>query len=248
MPTYDFGQLTGMDFEEIVAALFHSKFQIELGRFRLTGPDGLKLRCATDADRQVLVRSRHPRSVITDEALLVSLRSKDIPALRAFGPKRCTVFISRHLLPPQEQATRDELQTLLAATPDLVSGADIDLMLGETARHREESVQAPPGQHTNLRSRRDSSLRVKGLDVDSLRRNLRTYVQSANYQRAVDILKNGNIIVLSGRRVGVGKTALANLLMYVYMGEGLEPVVLDGRAGQGRRAPELGHTAGLLPE
>jgi KaiC/GvpD/RAD55 family RecA-like ATPase len=57
--------------------------------------------------------------------------------------------------------------------------------------------------------------------VTCIRRNVR----SDAYPNALEILDRNRVVIISGAP-GVGKTTLANMLLYVHLERGWEPVVI----------------------
>lgn len=70
--------------------------------------------------------------------------------------------------------------------------------------------------------------------VERVRRRLPLYVQSAAYTKAVEILAREHVVVISGVP-GIGKTTLADLLLFAHLEQGYEPVVIKSEIAEAKR-------------
>ena len=71
-------------------------------------------------------------------------------------------------------------------------------------------------------------------EVDRIRRKLPLFVQNDAFPRAVDLLAQTRIAVISGMP-GIGKTTLAEMLLYAHLEQGYEPVVIQTEINEGKR-------------
>jgi hypothetical protein len=71
-------------------------------------------------------------------------------------------------------------------------------------------------------------------EVDRIRKKLPIFVQSRAYPRARQILDEQRVVILSGVP-GIGKTTLAEMLMFAHLDDGYEPVVIQTDVTEGKR-------------
>ena len=71
-------------------------------------------------------------------------------------------------------------------------------------------------------------------DVERVCRAIPLYVQNSSYARALDILDRQKFVIISGVP-GIGKTTLADLLLFTHLEKAFEPVVIQSDIADGRR-------------
>ena len=69
--------------------------------------------------------------------------------------------------------------------------------------------------------------------MDKIRKKLPLYVQNDRYLAAMSILNKTHVLVISGEP-GIGKTTLAEMLVYSYLSNGYAPVVIQSALREGR--------------
>jgi conflict system STAND superfamily ATPase len=70
--------------------------------------------------------------------------------------------------------------------------------------------------------------------VDRVRRKLPLFVQNAAFPRAMQLLDDTRIVVISGVP-GIGKTTLAEMLLYAHLEQGYEPVVIQAEIAEAKK-------------
>jgi hypothetical protein len=71
-------------------------------------------------------------------------------------------------------------------------------------------------------------------DVDRVTRSIPRYVQTSNYTRALKILEAHKFIIISGVP-GIGKTTLADMLLFAYLELSYEPIVIKSEIAEARK-------------
>ena len=71
-------------------------------------------------------------------------------------------------------------------------------------------------------------------EVERIRRKLPLFVKSAAFPRAKKLLDAARIAVISGIP-GIGKTTLAELLLYTHLEQGYQPIVIQGHISEGKK-------------
>lgn len=113
----------------------------------------------------------------------------------------------------------DDIDSLLARYPD-IERSNFKLWLTSTSviariLHNAEICQAK-------------------FEVDRIRKKLPVFVQNTAYPRANQILSDHQVVIISGVP-GIGKTTLAEMLLYAHLDDGYEPVVIQRDISEGKK-------------
>src|SRR5262249_22174098 len=60
------------------------------------------------------------------------------------------------------------------------------------------------------------------------------FVQNDAFPRAQEILDDSRVVIISGEP-GIGKTTLAEMLLFAHLEQGFQPVVIEGEIDEGKR-------------
>jgi Restriction endonuclease len=234
MPTYDFTRLSAFDFEELVADLLRAEWKSDLEIFT-PGPDaGIDLRAFSDSKKETLVQCKHfPQT--TFSKLLAHLKKEELPKVRRLAPQRYVVATSLGLTPANVKTLvglfkpylkrqsdvfgRDRLNSLLRRHK-AVETANFKLWLTSTAVMQRVLHNA---EHSQTQ-----------FEVDRVNRKVPLFVQNEAFPRAQQILEDSRVVVISGEP-GIGKTTLAEMLLFAHLAQGFEPVVIEGGIEEGKR-------------
>ncbi|QHG71512.1 restriction endonuclease [Ensifer adhaerens] len=234
MTTYDFQRLSPYDFEELVRDLLQAQLGVLLESFTVGRDSGIDLRCLRTRDEVVIIQCKHTAGTPYSK-LLHGLRTVELPKVLAMKPTRYLVVTSTGLTPankdeitslfsphihgPTDVVGRDDVGNLLRLHPN-VEIANFKLWLTSTAvmarvLHNAEHCQTE-------------------FEVDRVLRKLPVFVQSEGFPRAQKILSETHTVVISGAP-GIGKTTLADLLLYSHLDQGFEPVIVQNGITEAKR-------------
>lgn len=71
-------------------------------------------------------------------------------------------------------------------------------------------------------------------EIERIRRKLPVFVQNKAFPRAQQLLDEHRIVIISGGP-GIGKTTLAEMLLYAHLEDGYQPIVMQSDVGEGKR-------------
>jgi DNA polymerase III delta prime subunit len=221
--TYTFQNLSPADFEDLVRDLIGRELGI---RFETFGPgpdDAMDGRHASNGKSTILQAKHYPRSTVSH---LKTTMRREKAAIAKLKPRRHILAISRDLSPKNKAElakiigrplrrsgdilSRGDLNGLLRKFPD-VEKATIKLWLSSAAM-LERIVRAAADTFTAI-SRAEFEEKVK------------VYAQNPSFEDARQKLESTHVIIIAGPP-GVGKTTLAEMLVYAYLGEEWEFVAI----------------------
>ncbi|OQS30432.1 restriction endonuclease [Chromobacterium violaceum] len=235
MPNYDFKQLSPHDFELLARDLIQARDSIILESFK-TGRDlGIDFRFAR-ATGSTIIQCKHYAG--TGLAGLMADLKKEVVKAARLKPARYMLVTSVGLTPPN----KTDIQALFGnvlAIGDILGPDDLNNLLGLHPKVEHQHYKLWLASRAVLdRVIHNASLIQSEFDVERVHRDIRRYVRSAAYPRALAMLDSDHVAIISGAP-GVGKTSLAKMLLYAHLERGYEPVSIltDFQAGRERYQP-----------
>lgn len=235
MPSYDFKQLSPYDFEQLARDLIQARDNIVLESFATGRDNGIDFRCARTTGNAIVQCKHYAGTGLA--GLMTDLRKEAVKAVR-LNPARYMLVTSVGLTP----SNKAEIETLfgtMLATGDIVGRDDLNNLLGLHPTIEQKHYKLWLASRAVLdRVIHNASLVQTEFEVERVHRDICRYVRSTAYPRALEMLENDHVVFISGVP-GVGKTSLANMLLYAYLERGFEPVVIltDFQTGRTRYQP-----------
>lgn len=235
MPTYDFRQLSPHDFEQLSRDLLQAHDSITLESFKSGRDQGIDFRHARSI-HNVIVQCKH--YVNTGLAGLITHLTREAAKVKKLKPSRYILTTSVGLTP----LNKKQLQSLFGdvlSTSDIFAADDLNNLLGLHPEIENRHYKLWLASRAVLdRVLHNASVTQSEFDIDRVYRDIRRYVRSAAYPRAVNMLNEGHVAIVSGAP-GVGKTSLAKMLLYSYLEQGYEAISIltDFQTGRERYQP-----------
>ncbi|CAM5561487.1 hypothetical protein MAUB1S_09410 [Mycolicibacterium aubagnense] len=234
MVTYNFHRLSPYDFEELVRDLLQAEWNIRLETFT-TGPDsGIDLRCFSAGQGTTIIQCKHMQGSSCAD-LIRKLRQSEVGKVKKLSPHRYLLVTSLGLTPANKEEIVAIFSPYLRSSQDVVGRDDLNNLL-----RRHPTVEA-----SNFKLWLTSTAVIQRVlhnaehcqtefEVDRVIEKLPVFVQSDAYPRAQKILAETQTVVISGVP-GIGKTTLADMLLYSHMEQGYEPVVVQSGITEAKR-------------
>jgi hypothetical protein len=234
MSRYDFASLSSRDFEELARDLLQAEWNVVLESFRSGKDCGIDLRYMPARGGATIVQCKH-YAVSGFSKLTSNLRDVELPKIRRLRPPRYVVVTSVNLTPGNKDEIAAALRPFVKTPQDILGAGDLEGLL---SRH-------PAVERANFklwltstgvmeRVLHNAELVHTEFKMDRIRRKLRLFVQSDAFPRAIRLLDDMRTVVISGVP-GIGKTTLAEMLLFSHLEQGYEPVVIQGEIAEGRR-------------
>lgn len=209
MPNYDFKQLSPDDFEHLARDLLQARDHIVLESFKNGRDLGIDFRHAR-AKGSLIVQCKHYGG--TGLSGLISNLKGEVVKVARLKPSRYILVTSVGLSPPNKA----NIQTLFGdvlATDDIIGLDDLNNLLGLHPTIEQQHYKLWLASRAVLdRVILNASIIQSEFDVERVHRDIRRYVPSAAYPRALAMLNSDHVAIISGAP-GVGKTSLAKMLL-----------------------------------
>lgn len=232
MARYDFKSLSSQDFEELIRDLLQAEWNVALEAFRNGRDQGIDLRYAS-ADGATIIQCKH--YVGSGFAkLLAHLRDGELPKIRRLGSARYIVATSVSLTPGNKDEIVAALQPFVLSVRDVLGADDIEGLLSRHPNVERANFKLWLTSAIVLdRVIHNATLCQTDFEVDRLRRKLPLFVKNDAYSRAMEILERSRIVVVTGPP-GIGKTTLAEMLLYAHLEDGYEPVAMKAEIAEAK--------------
>jgi hypothetical protein len=234
MAGHDLKQLSSRDFEELTRDLLQAEWKVTLEAFKIGRDQGIDLRHVSVDKGTTIVQCKHfATSGYTK--LLSHLRNKELTKVRSLNPSRYVLVTSVELT-AKNKDTIAELFAPYILSPDDVKGQnDIDGLLQRHANVARANFKLWLTSIEVLeRVLHNAEACHTEFAVERVIQKLPIFVQNAAFPRAQEILEKTNVLVISGVP-GIGKTTLAELLLYAHLEQDYEPVVIQSDVREGKK-------------
>jgi hypothetical protein len=233
MSGYDLKQLSSRDFEELTRDLLQAEWGVALEAFKTGRDGGIDLRRISAANGTTIAQCKH-FAVSGYSKLLSRLRSSEVDKVKRLNPTRYVLVTSVELSPPNKDAIQELFRPFIQSPNDVIGANDLDGLL---RRHPDVARSNFKLWLTSTeileRVLHNAEIVQTEFEVERVMRKLPIFVQNAAFPRARDILNTTNVLVVSGVP-GIGKTTLAEILLYTHLEQGYEPVVIENDLREGK--------------
>ena len=219
---YDFAQLSSLDFEEICRDLLQAELGERLEMFKPGKDKGIDIRLLLPK-REIYVQCKHYLKSGID-ALLAKLKNEEAAKVIKLSPDRYIFCTSLPLSPTDKTKIKAIFAPFIRMDSDIYGQEDLNNLLN---RHKVIETQ-----HFKLwlsstavleRVLHNAVLTRSEHLIDRVRKKLPLFVQNSSFPEVINILNDHRIAIISGDP-GVGKTTLAEMVLYHYLAEGYRPI------------------------
>ena len=233
MPRYDFRSLSPQDFEDLIRDLLQAEWRVALEAFRSGRDSGIDLRYAPANDGTTIIQCKHYASSGFAK-LLSKLCAEELPKIRKLAPTRYVVATSISLTPGNKDEVSTALHPFVLSAQDIIGADDIEGLLSRHLEVERANFKLWLTSTSVLeRVLHNATLCQTDFEVERIRRKLPLFVKSDGYPRATEILNQTRIVVITGPP-GIGKTTLAEMLLYSHLEDGFEPVAIKAEIAEAK--------------
>ena len=220
--SYSFDALSPADFEDLTRDLIGRHLSVRFEAFG-PGPDGgMDGRHAGGGT--TILQAKHYR--LSDFASLARTMTRERRAIDALSPERYLLATSRPLSPGNKDALAAIIGTSLRSTGDIFGEGDLNHLLRTYPEIEKAHVKLWLSSTAILeRVLHAATHNFTKLTERDIRAKLKVYAENPSFKSGRDILEKQRVLIISGPP-GVGKTTLAEMLCYAYLGDQWELVVI----------------------
>ncbi|MEE1787724.1 hypothetical protein PUR71_33175 [Streptomyces sp. SP17BM10] len=229
--------LSDVEFEAIAADILGADLGVPVERFAAGADGGIDLRWDEPQGVGIGQCKHYQRSTYSQ---LLSSAKKEVAKVSRLNPQSYKFVTSFDLTVAQKQEIYQIFASWMSGPRDVIGAKDIDGLL---TRHPDvERRHAKLWVSTGLQLfwATNSAIANRAANLKHLiERSLPRYVVHSGYGRARELLKNGNVCIISGAP-GIGKTSLSWMLAAEYISAGFEPIDISEDINEAWTAMEAG--------
>lgn len=223
MDSFDIGRLNGQDFEALCRDLFEDILGIPLEIFPAGKDHGIDLRHVTVDGHSTVVQCKH-WSRSGRATLLDRIRKDERPRVEALRPDRYLLATTVELTVAAKTTLLEHLSPYVKTPGDLYGIDQITEELRKRPRLVRRHFRLWMSGTAAMESVLHRNILIRSSDLlDELEECERTFVPTAAYDRAWDLLRAESVCLIAGIP-GIGKTTIAKMLAKRYVDEGYELV------------------------
>jgi len=231
MLNYDFHQLSPYDLEVLARDLLQAHWGGTIESFKTGKDGGVDLRYAVGAHKTIVQVKHLLKTGIS--GLLRELK-KEAEKVRSLTPTSYVLVTSVPLSATNKDSIIKLIGTDVLKPADVLGQEDLNNLLGQHP--------AIEGKHYKLwlasravldRALHNASVTRSEFKARQVHDEARRYVQSAAYPQALKMLNEQGVVVVAGPP-GVGKSTLANLLLYEHLERGHQAILIQRDIEEGQ--------------
>lgn len=229
---YDFSALSDADFEDLSRDLVGREISVRFEAFT-QGPDGgIDGRHASGPERIILQAKHYAGSRVAD---LKRTMRRERASIDRLAPERYVLATSCRLTPAAKADLAKIIGPALKTEADIFGPHDLNGLLRANPDIEKSHLKLWLSRTAVLeRILRAASHQFNAITREEIEEKVRVYAPNPSFDDARVKLDQQHVLIISGPP-GVGKTTLAEMLVYAHMAEGWELVAIrsleDGLVG-----------------
>lgn len=234
MARYDFKSLSPQDFEELSRDLLQAEWGVALEAFKTGRDRGIDLKYSPLDGGTTIIQCKHFASSALSN-LQSCLRNSELPKVRQLQPNRYIVVTSLGLSPDDKDKIVEIMRPFILRSTDVMGADDLNGLLSRHSDIERANFKLWLTSTSVIESvLHNAEMCQTQFEVERIRQKLPVFVQSKAYPRAQQILDEQRVAIISGVP-GIGKTTLAEVLLYAHLNDGYEPVVVKCDISEGKK-------------
>lgn len=214
MNDYDFSTLNDKEFERLSLDLLNSEFSLGLQGFKAGRDKGVDLRFSTPANNNaIVVQAKHYVGSAFAQ-LKHTLKEKELKKVRALKPERYIVVTSLSLSAQEKDELKAILTPFVLTSNDIIGKDDLNAILRSNEEIERTHFKLWFSSVKILNTIFNNAIEGRTKHhLQSVKNKIRFYVITKKFDYANKILNENKLILITGQP-GIGKTTLADILLF----------------------------------
>ena len=211
MSNFTFQNLSPFDFEMLCKEIIEYKTNKEFEAFTIGKDGGTDLRCI-EKTKTIIVQCKHYEK--TGYNGLKATLKKEKKSVTILNPSKYIIMTSVGLTPNNKKELKSLLSPYIKKTSDIIGATEINDILNRNesiVRHHFKLWMISAGVLEQILNK--SIYKRSEINKESIAHNISIYVKNSFYNKALKILEEKSICIISGIP-GIGKTSMAEMLAY----------------------------------
>ena len=211
---YDFSQLNDKEFEVLTADLLSTVFKKRIERFKPGKDKGVDGRFFSDKDKEIILQSKHYLKT-GYQGLISKLKNEEAKKVKKLNPGKYIFITSLPLSRDNKKEIRNIFSPHIKRDDDIFGQEDLNDLLSKNSQIEEKHFELWITSSTVMVRIINNAIKGRSeFELERIKDNSKKYIQTENHYRALKMLKENNVVIISGEP-GIGKTSLAeNLCLY----------------------------------
>lgn len=225
MPNYDFLTLNSSDFEEFVCDILNkeNKYSKHYSTFKVGKDKGIDLLYSSEQNIYEIVGQAKHYYRTGIKGLLSLLEKEEVSKVLALNPDKYIVATSVDLGVDNKGFIKKIFNPFIKELGDIYGLKDLNRLIGEFPEILELHYKLWLSDFSIIKKILVSDLDFRStlFSEEELKKRIRLFVETDILNHSKQILIDNKIIVITGEP-GIGKTTLAEMLVYEYLGKGFK--------------------------
>ena len=219
MRNYDFQSLSPFEFESLSRDLLQKFLKLFLESFGEGKDGGIDLRCSKV--QNIIIQAKRYKNFSS----LFSNLKKEILKVEQLNPERYIITTSSSLSPKNKEKILKLFTPYIKDTEDIFGKEDINNLLSKFPEVEKDYYKLWLSSTYILNEIINSQvINQTNFFLEELKAKIETYVQNDSFHEALSILDSNKYVIISGDP-GIGKTTLAEMLVFHLLGRGIDEFI-----------------------
>jgi len=225
--SYDFSTLDDKEFEVFCRDILNASLKLKLQAFKSGKDKGIDLRYSSaKTSNEIIVQAKHYK-VLNVKNLISDLKKKELPKVKLLKPSRYLIVTSLSLSAPDKDKIVESLMPFIKSANDVIGREDLNYFLSKHPDIERKWYKLWLTSTTVLQTILNNSVIGRSeFYKEKITKRIRLFVETGSLKKAEEILKEQKILLITGQP-GVGKTTLANLLVYNFLAQSFQLIYID---------------------
>lgn len=223
MPSYDFSNISPIDFEDLTRDLLQKHFGEFFESFAAGKDQGIDLRYSKNKENTIVVQCKKCERF----NYLKPLLKKEVEKVKILSPPRYILVTSTRLTPSNKDQIINIYEGYIKNTSDILGRKDLNNLLGLFPEIERQHFKLWLPSTAMLQHLINSGiLNRTEFEKEKILKDIKIYVQNESYDEAAKKLNDYNFVLISGIP-GIGKSTLAKILILNYLRSNYELIVVS---------------------